>query len=142
MSPRAYQARIAGDAPRAETAIPADTVQGAIVWTAECRREPSVRSTDPRILNTGVLHHADEHSFPGTAAKDRCLLARRQLPVGRADLSVRQPAVEGTLEARARQAHAARTLGYDAGPELYLRSPESRHQEVRSGHDLHVGAWA
>ena len=79
---------------------------------------------------------------PGTARQDRRLLARRQLSVGRPDLSLRQPAAEAAADARGRQAHAARPLGHDARPELHLRPPEPGHQEVRPRHDLHLRARA
>ena len=52
-----------------------------------------------------------------------------QLPVGRADLSPRQPATEGAAQAGAHQAATARPLGYYAGPEHALRPPQPGHQE-------------
>ena len=68
---------------------------------------------------------------------DRRLLARRQLPVGRPDLSVRQSAPQGAARERAHQAAPARPLGHDAGPELHLRPPQPADQEARPRHDLH-----
>ena len=70
----------------------------------------------------------------GTAGR---LLARGQLPVGRPDLSLRQPAAEGAADQGAHQAAAARPLGHDARPELHLRPPQPRDQEARPQHDLH-----
>ena len=46
------------------------------------------------------------------------------------------PLLRKPLDARARQAAAARPLGHDAGPELPLRAPEPRHQAARPEHDL------
>ena len=72
--------------------------------------------------------------LPGAS---RRVLARRQLPVGRADLSARQSAADAAAGDRARQAAPARPLGHDARAELHLRASESRHQQVRPRHDLH-----
>src|SRR5271169_4904701 len=63
-------------------------------------------------------------------APDELLLARRQLPVGRADLSLRQSAAEGAAEAVTREAAGGRALGHDAGPELHLCAFEPGHQKV------------
>ena len=52
------------------------------------------------------------------------------------------PLAEGAAGGCAHQAHAAGTLGHHAGPELHLHALESRHQEIRFGHDLHVRARA
>ncbi len=71
------------------------------------------------------------------AAKDGRLLAGRQLPVGRPDLSLRQSAAERAAAARAHQAAAAGPLGHHAGAELHLRPPEPGHQAVRPQRDLH-----
>ena len=75
----------------------------------------------------------------GSGAENRCLLACGELPVRRPDLSLRQPAAERAAGARAHQAHAAGTLGHHAGTEFHLHASESDHQEIRRGHDLHVG---
>src|SRR5208283_1602067 len=48
-------------------------------------------------------------------AQDQRLLAGRQLPVRRADLSLRQPAAARTSDAGPCQAAGGRTLGHDAG---------------------------
>src|SRR4030095_7811832 len=61
-------------------------------------------------------------------AEDGCVLARRQLPFGRPDLPLRQSPSESAVEARARQAAAARSLGYYAWSQLHLRSSQPRHQ--------------
>ena len=60
----------------------------------------------------------------GRVAAARRLLARGQLPVGRADLPARQPAAARAAARRARQAAAARPLGHDARAEPPLRAPE------------------
>ena len=69
---------------------------------------------------------------PGPLAADelrahRRLLARGELPLGRADLPARQPAAARAAAPRARQAAAARPLGHHAGAELRLRAPQPRH---------------
>ncbi len=69
------------------------------------------------------------------------LLAGRELPVGRADLPIRQSAAAGAVDARACQAAGGGALGYDAGSELHLRPPEPRDQSVRPRHVLHRGPW-
>ena len=71
-----------------------------------------------------VSAHGTAHAGGGTA--HRCDLARRQLPVGRADLPARQPAAARAAAAGARQAAAARALGHHPGPELPLRAHEPR----------------
>ena len=71
------------------------------------------------------------------AAPDRRLLARRELPLGRADLPARQPAPARAAAARARQAAAARPLRHDAGAEPRLRAPEPRDPRPRPERDLH-----
>ena len=69
-------------------------------------------------------------------AADRRLVARRELPLGRADLPARQPAAARAAAARARQAAAARPLGHDAGAEPRLRAPEPRDPAARPERDL------
>ena len=73
---------------------------------------------------------------------DGCLVARRELSFGRADLSARQSAAEAAADARAHQAAAAWTLGHDARTEFYLCASEPRHQGARPGHDLYLRARA
>src|ERR1035437_6283805 len=53
----------------------------------------------------------NQHTHAGTAPEDGCLLARRQLSVGRPDLSLRQSAVEATANACRCEAHAASVSG-------------------------------
>ncbi len=38
-------------------------------------------------------NHEDKYAFPRTTPQDRCLLAGRQRPVGRPNLSLRQSAL-------------------------------------------------
>ena len=71
------------------------------------------------------------------AGIDRCVLAGRQLPLGRPDLSLRQPAAQAIAHKGTHQAAAPRPLGNDARFELHLRSPEPADQEARPRHDLH-----
>src|SRR6476620_2968783 len=82
------------------------------------------------------------HADPGTAAADRRILARRELPVSRPDLPARQPAAAQAVDTGRRETDAARALGHDAGTEFHLRAPEPRHLQVRRGHDLRVAARA
>ncbi len=89
-------------------------------------------------LNSGNLDHDKQHPLPGTAPQNGCLLARRELSVGRPDLSLRQSAAEAAAGARGREAHAAGALGHDARAELHLRAPEPGHQEIRPRHDLRL----
>ena len=69
-------------------------------------------------------------ALAGPAPQDGRLLARRQLPVGRPDLPLRQPAPARAAQARARQAAAAGPLGDHAGAELRLRPSEPGHQGI------------
>src|SRR6516225_9403527 len=71
------------------------------------------------------------------AGLDRRVLAGSQLSVCRSDLSLWQSAAQAAAYERAHQAAASRSLGDDAGPELYLRSPEPGDQEARSRYDLY-----
>ena len=68
--------------------------------------------------------------------RHRCLLAGRELPLGRPDLPARQPAAARAAARRARQAAAARPLGHDPGPELRLRAPQPRDPGARPRRDL------
>jgi uncharacterized BrkB/YihY/UPF0761 family membrane protein len=57
------------------------------------------------------------------------LVARRQLSLGRTDLSVRDnPLAARAADARAHQAAPARPLGHDARAELHLRASQPRDQ--------------
>ena len=75
-------------------------------------------------------------SVARSASEDARLLARGELPVGRADLSAGQSAARIAAHARAHQAASAGPLGHDAGIELSLRPPEPADQGERSEHDL------
>jgi len=68
------------------------------------------------------------------------LLARGQLPHGRADLPSPQPAPARAADARRRQAAPARSLGDDARAQLRLRPSQSHRSPVRPRHDLRHGA--
>ena len=70
-------------------------------------------------------------------AENGRLLAGRQLPLGRADLSYDNPLLKEPLQRRAHQAAAVGPLGHHAGPEFHLRAPQPRHQAVRPECDLH-----
>src|ERR1039458_9970519 len=59
----------------------------------------------------------NQHTYAGTAPKDGCLLARRQLFVGGPNLSLRQSIAEAAAKAIAREAAGGRALGHDAGPD-------------------------
>ena len=74
---------------------------------------------------------ADDLADPGP------LVARGELPVGRADLPDGQPAAARAAAPRAREAAAARPLGHDPGPELHLRPPQPRDHGARHGDALH-----
>jgi hypothetical protein len=74
--------------------------------------------------------------------EDPRLLACGQFSVGGSDLSLRQPAVARAAGDCACEAHVVGALGHHARAELFVYAFESRHQEIRSRHDLHVGAWA
>src|SRR5579875_2992970 len=69
-------------------------------------------------------------------ARDRRLLARRQLPVGRADLSDGQPAPQGEAAAGAHQAAPLGPFRHDAGAQPRLRSSEPDHQTAGSQYPL------
>ena len=109
-------------------AVAGSTTGGAAAVMGEAARE-RVRQ---RFLGTHSLleywpHRApDRRTVTAHGMRHRRLLARRELPVGRADLPARQPAAARAADARARQAAAARPLGHDAGPEPALRAHEPR----------------
>src|SRR5690606_35538835 len=65
-----------------------------------------------------------------------CVLARRELPLGRADLPDGEPAAQGAAAAGTREAAAARALGHDAGAEFRLRPSEPDHSGAGRRHDL------
>src|SRR5262249_51842410 len=70
------------------------------------------------------------------AAPRRRVVARRQLPLGGADLPVRQPAAAEAARQGAHQAAPPRALGDDARLELRLRAPEPSHPARRFERDL------
>ncbi len=70
------------------------------------------------------------------AASDRRLLARRELPLGGADLPARQPPPARAAAPRARQAPPARPLGHDARAQPHLRAHEPRHPRLGPRRDL------
>src|SRR5208337_1175159 len=76
--------------------------------------------------------HDRDHSVRHRKCADRRLLARGELSVRWADLSLRQSAVGGP-----RQTTAARSLGHDARLELHLRPSQPADQEARPRHDLY-----
>ena len=85
-------------------------------------------------------HPGRGHRFPPArprgAAPDRRLLARGELPLGRADLPPGQPAAEGAAGPGARQAAPPGPLGHDARPEPDLRPHEPGDPELGPGRDL------
>ena len=87
------------------------------------------------------MNHEDKNAFPGTTPQDGCLLARRQLSVGRPDFPLRQSAAEAAADAGGCKAHAAGTLGHDPRAELHLRASEPGHQKIRPRHDLRLRSW-
>ena len=94
------------------------------------------------LLSSVSAMTPDAQLDPRGAPAPRRVLARRQLPLRRADLPARQPAAARAARARARQAAAAGPLGHDAGPELPLRAPEPRDQGARPERDLRHRARA
>ena len=65
------------------------------------------------------------------AAADRLVVARRELPLGRADLPARQCAAARAARPRARQAPPARPLGHDTRPQSHLGAPQPAHRRAR-----------
>ena len=107
-------------------------------WSHENGRSHfSPRASEPKRSKSKSVSRQAGDTRVRRVAPDERLLARRQLPVGRADLSLRQSAAEGAADAVAREAAGGRALGHDAGSELHLRALEPGHQEVRPGHVLH-----
>ena len=76
------------------------------------------------------LNKTDKPLSPDLLRKMNAYWWRRQLSVGRPDLSLRQSVAAGAAEAVAREAAGGRALGHDAGPELHLCAFEPGHQEV------------
>ncbi len=97
---------------------------GSRVWrSTSCFCGTSTR----RSGSTGERRRRDTAVAGGAPARRR-LLARRELPLGRAGLPARQPAPARAAPARAHQAAAPRPLRHDAGPEPRLRPSEPRDQ--------------
>ena len=108
-------------------------------WWGHTGRPDRSGTTDDRTRhnrNRGRRSHGARAVGQGTGP-DRRVLASRQLPFGRPDLPLRQPAAEEAADQGAHQAAAARPLGNDARPELHLRPSEPRDQAARPEHDLH-----
>ena len=129
--------RFAGTPRRTASASPRSTTP--MEWTSS----PRLAVLQPHhpvstLAQLGNLEHENLRTDPRPALSNGRLLARRQLPVGGTNLSLRQSAAEAAARARGREAHAAGTLGHDARPELHLRAPEPGHQEVRPRHDLRL----
>ena len=72
----------------------------------------------------------------------RRLLARGELPLGRADLPARQPAAPRAAALRAREAAPARAFRDDARPEPDLGAPEPRDPRPAAARDLRHRAGA
>src|ERR1700738_1211210 len=70
---------------------------------------------------------------------DGCVLAGRQLPVGRSDLSLRQPAAQANPNKGTHQAAAPRPLGNNPGVELHLCPPNPLNKKDRLKHDFISG---
>ena len=99
---------------------------------------PICRNAAARLQTAKLGRNSDGNAACATRTRaDRRLLARRQLPVGRSDLSVRQPAAAQAADQGTHQAAAARPLGHDARPQLHLRAPQPAHQRARPRSDLH-----
>ena len=96
-------------------------------------RRPHRRGSHHRARDREAVWEADDERH---APQDGRVLARRELPVRRADLPARQPAPARAAALRARQAAPARPLGDDAGAQLRLRARQPRHQGARPRRDL------
>src|ERR1041385_5462293 len=68
----------------------------------------------------------------GRGPPPKRVLARRELSFRRADLPAQLSCAPGAAKARRHQTEIAGSLGNYGGPELHLRSPESRDQATRS----------
>ena len=84
-----------------------------------------LRRRDARALGYVILGGNDgKRAVRQRAGIDRCVLAGCQLPVGRPDLSLRQPAAQADPDKGTHQAAAAGPLGNDPGSEFHLCPPE------------------
>ena len=100
--------------------------------TRRARTRRTARRYAARLRAAKLGRNSDGHAACATRTRaDRRLLARRQLPVGRPDLSLRQSAAARAADQGTHQAAAARPLGHDAGPQLHLRALQSAHQRAR-----------
>src|ERR1700691_172218 len=83
-----------------------------------------------RRSKSEIFSHDNAYFDTRHATQDPCLLARRQLCLCRADLSLRQSTLEASPRDFGRETPCGQSLGYDAGPEFHLRTLESSHQQV------------
>src|SRR5215510_3228099 len=91
----------------------------------------------------GRISHGDTAAVVNEGAGgDRRVLARGELPVGRADLSVRQSPAQGAAEHPSHQAPPARPLRDDSRDQSHLRPPESGDPCPESEHHLYSGSRA
>src|SRR5262245_44793982 len=104
--------------------------------TLACRRYAQLNGIGSRGGNDG------KRAVRERAGIDGCVLAGRKLPVGRPDLSLRQPAAQATTHKGSHQAAAPGSLGNHTRSQFHLRSPEPGDQEARPRHDLHYRPWA
>jgi hypothetical protein len=100
-----------------------------------CQSGRAQGRTSPLLCCSGQLwiylkKYECEYSHTRIAPQNERLLARRQLPVGRSNLSLRQSIVEASAETVGREAAGGWTLGHDAGPEFHLCTSELDHQEI------------
>ena len=103
--------------------------------TMEVKESPLARHRSNGRRSLSAYGKAQIHRTGNTAqrrrvAQDRRLLASLQLPGSRHDLSAGQSSAEGTPQAGAYQEPAARTLGSESRPRVYLHSPEPADQET------------
>ena len=94
----------------------------------------------PSILGGGFIvlePPNDQHPVGRSPGKDGRLLARRQLPVGRADLPARQPAARRAARAASTSSRACSAIGARPRAELHLRASQPADHRARSQHDLH-----
>src|SRR6266567_9424765 len=90
-------------------------------WSARVSGRTLARNPGTRGDN-----HGESADGEGTSPRGR-LLAGRQLPVGRPDLSLRQPPAQEAPDQGAREAAVTRPLGDHAGTQLHLRPPQPAH---------------
>ena len=113
-------------------------------WSGCCRRAPAYMPATVAISEH--LQRGEHGQWAGgssgrtavarAAEPDAALLARRQLPDGRADLPAGQSAAARAAAAGAHQAAAARPLGHVSRPQPDLRPPEPADQGARCQRDL------